>query len=208
MDTGTDKNNLDWLNPDALVEFIDELRESGYKIGISQYIAAHDLILMLIAQGETLNSPEHLRNLLGPIFCSSPIEQEEFQQHFDCWVELYRRVHLSTEDVNAKAKALSDELETERALFYWIQQDILFHIFIFITLSIILFPSHTEKKDFLGAKPTSIERPASKEALPTVPPIDFQPESNIKPSTTSSFNWQILVLLLTIYGVIFFIWHL
>jgi hypothetical protein len=51
------ENNLDWLNPDVLLEFIDKLREAGYSIGISQYIAAQDLILILISQGENFDNP-------------------------------------------------------------------------------------------------------------------------------------------------------
>ena len=77
------ENNLDWLNSDKLIGLIDKLREEGYSIGISQYIAAQDLILILISQGENLDSPEKLRSLLAPIFCSSQLEQENFKQHFD-----------------------------------------------------------------------------------------------------------------------------
>ena len=112
MDTGTDKNNLDWLNPDALIEFIDELREAGYKIGIPQYIAAQDLILMLIVQGETLDNPEQLRSLLAPVFCSSPTEQEEFQQRFHRWLELYNHTNLSKGKVDEETKEIPPVLST------------------------------------------------------------------------------------------------
>jgi len=213
VDTGTDKNNLHWLNPDVLIEFIDELREAGYKIGISQYIAAQDLILMLIAQGETLDSPEHLRSLLGPIFCSSPTEQEEFQQRFDRWVQLYSRINLSTGKVDVEAEALSDELETERTLSYKIQ-GLIFFISIFIFLSILLFPSPTQKLPVIQPIPKPTKSPTSTfpppiqpEILPTVPPRQF----NTKPSTNSPFNWQILLqillILLTVY-VAFLLWRL
>jgi WD40 repeat protein len=109
MDTGTTRINPDWLNPDVLIEFIDDLRESGYKIGISQYIAAQDLILALTVQGEILDRPERLKTLLGPIFCSSPAEQEDFQQRFNSWIEFIKHANRQTERADEKAKALSEE---------------------------------------------------------------------------------------------------
>ncbi|NMG18834.1 CVNH domain-containing protein [Brasilonema bromeliae] len=110
MDAGTQKNNPDWLNPNVLTDFIDDLRDAGYKIGISQYIAAQDLILALTAQGETLNRPERLKTLLGPIFCSSPAEQEDFQERFDRWIEFVSHTPRATERADVKAQALSKEL--------------------------------------------------------------------------------------------------
>ncbi len=222
MDTGTGKNNPDWLNPDFLIEFIDELREAGYKIGIPQYIAAQDLILMLIAQGETLDSPEQLRNLLAPIFCSSPIEQSEFQQRFDDWVKLFSKTNLLKREVDVKAEALSAELETESLLSYRMQRlTLLISITIFI--SILLFPSHTSKKSFIeppatptGPLPTPTEPPATQTEslptptgpLPTVPPRVFKTEPSTEPSPNLPFNWQIQLFLLTVYIVIFLVWRL
>jgi uncharacterized protein with von Willebrand factor type A (vWA) domain len=63
------------------------LRESGYRIGVSQYIAVQDLLMALANQGELPDNPERLRTLLAPILCSSPTEQEDFQYRFDDWVE-------------------------------------------------------------------------------------------------------------------------
>ncbi|WP_413176449.1 hypothetical protein [Anabaena azotica] len=113
MDTGTDKSIPEWLNPDRLIELIELLREAGYKIGISQHIAAQDLILFLIAQEQTLDEPQRLRTLLGPIFCKSLIEQEDFQYHFDSWLELVKQISRAshtTEKANLEAQvALSPE---------------------------------------------------------------------------------------------------
>jgi hypothetical protein len=204
VDTGTDKNNLDWLSPDVLIEFIDELREVGYKIGISQYITAQDLILMLIAQGEIFDSPEDLRNLLGPIFCSSPTEQEEFQEHFDRWVQLYSRINLSKGEVDVEAETLSAELETERALSSEIQ-GLIFFIAILIFLSILLFPSQIENKSVIKPLPIPTKSPTSifpppiqPETLPTVPPRQLNPKPIAKSSKNSRFNWQILLQILLI----------
>ncbi|WP_219725731.1 hypothetical protein, partial [Cylindrospermopsis raciborskii] len=77
-----------------MIELIELLREAGYKIGISQHIAAQDIILFLITQGQTLDNPKQLINLLGPIFSKSLIEQENFQYHFDNWLKLIKQIGL------------------------------------------------------------------------------------------------------------------
>ncbi len=206
MDTGTDKNNLDWLNPEVLMELIDELREAGYKIGIPQYIAAQDLILMLIAQGETLDSPEQLRNLLGPIFCSSPIEQEQFQQSFDRWVKLFSKSNISKQKVDVEAEELSAELETERAL----SQSLTLLISITIFTSIILFSHPVEKGSFIEPRPTPTA-PIPPIPIPTGTPPTVPPRLVKEPSKTSSpnppFNWRIQLFLLIVYVVIFLVWR-
>ncbi|WP_293081647.1 hypothetical protein [Okeania sp. SIO3B5] len=88
MDRQSPKVSPGWLQPEKLIEFIDELRrEHNYNIGVSQYIAAQELILALSAKGEQLEEPQRLRSLLGPLLCSSPAEQEDFQRRFDQWIE-------------------------------------------------------------------------------------------------------------------------
>ena len=216
MDTGTEKNYPDWLNPDVLMAFIDELREAGYKIGIPQYIAAQDLILILIAQGENLDNPERLRNFLSPIFCSSPIEQEEFQQRFDNWVKLFSNTNLFQEKVDVEAEAFSAELETERAHSYQIQRLILLVIAITIFISIPLFPSYTEKRSFIEPRPTPTAPiptpteplPTPTGTLPTVPPRLVKTEPSKTPPPSLPFNWRILLFVLIIYLIIFLVWRL
>lgn len=75
------------ITPDALVAFIDSLRQAGYNIGVSQYIAAQDLLVAIAAQG-LQPQPQRLKTMLGPIMCSSADEQAEFQQRFDAWMHL------------------------------------------------------------------------------------------------------------------------
>jgi formylglycine-generating enzyme required for sulfatase activity len=107
------ENNLDWLNSDKLIGLIDKLREEGYSIGISQYIAAQDLILILISQGETLDSPERLRSLLAPIFCSSQLEQENFKQYFD---DSFTSVNQSIALIEETTAENQTSLEPEKAI--------------------------------------------------------------------------------------------
>ena len=116
MDQQTTNEIPDWIKSDRLTDFIEQLREEGYKIGISQYIAAQQLVLTLIDQGETLNSPGSLGGFLGPIFCSSPTEQEDFQQRFKRWSDSLPTATASetlipeVHSLDTKAQILSKEL--------------------------------------------------------------------------------------------------
>jgi WD40 repeat protein/tetratricopeptide (TPR) repeat protein len=69
-----------------LPDLIDELREAGYPIGIDQYVAAQDLLLALAGRGALPDDPGRYRTLLGPIFCKSAQQQEDFQVRFDRWI--------------------------------------------------------------------------------------------------------------------------
>jgi WD40 repeat protein len=119
MDTRTVNEAPKLINPDFLADFIDQLRDAGYNIGVSQYVAAQKLILALIDQEEALDSPDRLGSMLGPIFCSSATEQNEFPQR---WIDFLNNTHqlpvyarpevIGQEDSGElKAQALSEELE-------------------------------------------------------------------------------------------------
>ncbi|ERN41328.1 hypothetical protein KR51_00018940, partial [Rubidibacter lacunae KORDI 51-2] len=102
------------VTPDRLTQFVDELREAGYNIGIAQYVAVHDLLLTLTARGE-LRELSRLRSLLGPILCCSPEDQQDFPTRFDQWVGLLPQQHpapASPERVVGELSAELDELAT------------------------------------------------------------------------------------------------
>ncbi|NEQ73026.1 MAG: hypothetical protein F6K23_08020 [Okeania sp. SIO2C9] len=128
-----------WLQPENLIEFIDELRrEHNYNIGVSQYIAAQELILALSAKGEQLEEPQRLRSLLGPLLCSSPTEQEDFQRRFDQWVE--RMGFAVGEDIqeDEKAEAFEQELKKIERKWRW-QRWVLLAIVVCITIVLANF---------------------------------------------------------------------
>ena len=77
MDRKSQTINLPWLDQEKIIEFIDELRDANYNIGVSQYIAVNDLIIALLAKGEKLDQPQRLKSFLAPLLCSSPEEQDE-----------------------------------------------------------------------------------------------------------------------------------
>ncbi|MEK8015799.1 MAG: hypothetical protein VSS75_002950, partial [Candidatus Parabeggiatoa sp.] len=67
--------------------FINELRLAGYNIGLTQFVAAQNLILALAKQGELSPKLASLKTLLAPVLCHSPKEQTEFDKRFDNWVK-------------------------------------------------------------------------------------------------------------------------
>ncbi|HKI02126.1 MAG TPA: Yip1 family protein [Thermoanaerobaculia bacterium] len=79
-----------WAQPEALLDLVDDLRAAGYNIGVEQYLAVQDLVLVLAARGEDLADPGGLKRLLGPLLCSSPREQSDFGPRFDRWLEGHR----------------------------------------------------------------------------------------------------------------------
>jgi len=113
--------NPDWLNPEGLIDFIDSLRDAGYNIGLSQYIAAQDLILALMAgSAESIDSPLRLGSLLGPLLCSSPSEQEDFQYRYNNWLKEMGVSVAKKETVkDAANKPVRDELNLIEKLRGW-----------------------------------------------------------------------------------------
>lgn len=110
MDDSSTIKSPQWFDPEALFEFIEELRLANYNIGINHYLLVQDLILTLAAKGEPLEHPQRLQTLLGPILCSSPSEQSDFEHRFERWV---RRMgyELDSSRFSLSAEALAEELE-------------------------------------------------------------------------------------------------
>jgi hypothetical protein len=70
---------------DDLLDFIDDLRRYGYRITPEQCISAQNLVLALAAFGNPNDLASRLHTYLGPILCTSPEEQESFEQYFNQW---------------------------------------------------------------------------------------------------------------------------
>lgn len=70
---------------DDLLDFIDELRRHGYRITPEQCISAQNLVLALAAFGNPNYVAARLSKYLGPVLCTSPDEQEDFEKHFHEW---------------------------------------------------------------------------------------------------------------------------
>ena len=121
MGSGTQDLKLDWPNPEALVDFIDELRQAGYNIGVSQYIAANDLILALAAEEEFLDHPARLRSLLGPVLCGTPEEQDDFVERYNRWMKRFKVVTPGVVELDPQKQDFADELDAiERQTHLWL----------------------------------------------------------------------------------------
>jgi hypothetical protein len=149
MDTTTSEVGLGLLDPTVVRVFLDELRDAGYNIGMSQYIAAYDLILALVARGELPDQPQRLQGLLGPIVCSSPSEQNDFQHRYARWIALLggatERTRVpNTVDEVSKGRELEQELRQVGQQLQWWKWGMVGGVIVFIVgllyVYAILFP--------------------------------------------------------------------
>lgn len=182
-----------WLEPEQLMEFIDQLRrEYKYNIGVSQYIAAQELILALSAKGEQLEEPQRLKSLLGPLLCSSPAEQEDFQLRFDEWIE---RMGFTVREVihaDENAEALEQELKKMRQEWRWLRWvSLAIAVFLVIVLTNFLIQEFSALTSLMQQFPT-----------PTVDPLKLFPPQILQEWRTT-FLWLILVPPVT-----FLVWRL
>lgn len=117
-----------WLDLKRLIAFIDELREADFNIGVLQYIAVQDLLLALQAKGQNLQKPEQLRNFLGPLLCSSPQEQEDFQHRFNQWIQRMGMAvdePVATTEEEARAQQFERELKKIERKSRWVKWGLL-----------------------------------------------------------------------------------
>lgn len=180
-----------WLEPEQLMEFIDQLRrEYKYNIGVSQYIAAQELILALSAKGEHLEEPQRLKSLLGPLLCSSPAEQEDFQLRFDQWMERMGFTVGGVIQPDENAEALEQELKN-------IQQEwrSLRWVLLAIAVSIVIVLINFLIQEFSTFTFLTEQLPTPTEGLKAV--------SQIIQEWRTTFLWLMLVPLVT-----FLVWRL
>ena len=183
-----------WLDPDNLVNFIDELKDADYNIGVAQYIAAQDLVLTLITEGVNLDQPQRFKNMLGSLFCNSPQEQEDFSHRFDQWIERMGFA-IATEDNTAseKARTLERELIKVRK-----QSKNWKKIWLFVS-GIVSVSIIGVSIAYFSSLPSPPETPKNPNPNPTPPPSPIPPPTNTE--------WQILLIALLVILVTFLIWR-
>jgi len=188
MDTGIEIAQPIWLDPDLLTDFIDELRESGYRIGVSQYIAVQDLMVALANQGKLPENSERLRTLIAPILCSSPTEQEDFQYRFDDWVELIKLKDRPKDELGIKA-AILNNIKKRRWRFRSLILLFIVSIFSVVFLQISTptpLPKTTSQtiSPSITASPSTSIQPTVSPSITASPSISVQP--TVSPSITAS----------------------
>jgi hypothetical protein len=220
MDTRTVYEVPSWINSDALADLIDQLKEAGYNIGVSQYITAQKLILTLLDQEQTLDSPEHLCSFLGPIFCSSPIEQEGFPNQFNSWIDSLRHTHqlpvearqkvFGLEDsADVKAQALLKKLENIGSGTRRLKGVVFLTAIAVICLLTILFrkslhSTPTPPQQAITPKPSVSSKPSIS------PTSTISPEKNGgKTSHHFFFRWPLILIAVSMLAtVIFVLWRI
>ena len=166
------KLNQGWPTSESLLELMDDLKQAGYNIGVEQYIAAQDLVLALMAQDKPLDSPESLRDLLGPLLCSSPIEQADFQHRFSQWAERIGLLADPVKPTDPQAEKLSQELRTlgKQRRRWW---RVALVLIIALVLSIGIFQVWFVPEPELDVAPTTqVEVPDAVDLNPGLPEPD------------------------------------
>ncbi len=106
-----------YFNPEDLPEYLldlaEQLRTARFNIGLQQHIAAQDLMIALVANGQLPNDPRNWKSLLAPIFCSNPMEQEQFSGHFESWLKR----HPGLTELAARAEQVKQAQESEPSTF-------------------------------------------------------------------------------------------
>ncbi|MDE5068624.1 MAG: hypothetical protein O4752_05520, partial [Trichodesmium sp. St4_bin8_1] len=153
---------------------------------------AQELILALSAKGEQLEEPQRLKSLLGPLLCSSPAEQEDFQLRFDQWME---RMGFTVREIihaDENAEALEQELKKMRQEWRWLRWvRLAIAVFLVIVLTNFLIQDFSALTSLMQQFPT-----------PTVDTLKLFPPQ-IPQEWQTTFLWLILVPPVT-----FLVWRL
>lgn len=75
--------NASWNTPEGLASLAEALAREGYRIDQRQVAEALDLLLVMAARGQPVDRSDRAAELLAPLFCSSPDEQEHFRARFE-----------------------------------------------------------------------------------------------------------------------------
>lgn len=183
MDTKPTKpleSEIPWLHPDHLMDFLDELREAGFAVGVSDYVKVHQLVIRLLANGVELQQPEQFGRYLGPLLCSSEIEQIEFQQRFANWIARLKAA-ANARTQNEAQKALQEERERTSQRRRIVGTRVILAILGIIFAALVLFiPENvTENFEFIQA-PLEAESPDN----PLQPTLTKSPDNPLQPTET------------------------
>jgi formylglycine-generating enzyme required for sulfatase activity len=92
-----------------LLALAEALRKANYGISTQHYIRAHSLLDALAAEGKLPADPRAWQTLLGPVFCSSQREQQEFPQHFKAWLQRRPSLQAAVEELEPLAEPLAPQ---------------------------------------------------------------------------------------------------
>lgn len=127
-----------------LPEFYHLIRARGFSPGPDRWLAVHDLLFQLQADGNEPKSAKELLHLLAPLFCSSPEDQQIFSELFLAWSagDVQVLEHVSILKTNTNLTSVSKKSRTKQFLAK------LLTITILLFLGCSIYFSVTEEKPF------------------------------------------------------------
>jgi O-acetyl-ADP-ribose deacetylase (regulator of RNase III) len=190
--------------------FINELRLAGYNIGLTQFVAAQNLILALAKQGELSPKLASLKTLLAPVLCHSPKEQTEFGRRFENWV---KQVEASEEVMRGPTKEVILEKPAPKTVSpSKLKKWAYFGIGVVLIASFVFYQFiFTEPETSPIKTPSTTETPSTSAKQPDAPtpsddkPDDFSLETITLLESPVNFLWMLLLLLALI---LILVWHL
>ena len=100
----------------TLPVLLENLRAAHYQLGVDSYLRVERLLLQLAAQGQLSLEPAQLKTqllaVLRPLLCHSPLEQQQFTQHFEHWWQLVHASPVSNPSVSIETVKPSVSIET------------------------------------------------------------------------------------------------
>ncbi len=163
-----------WAAAGALAELVAELRAAGFRVGTGHLAAAQRLALTRVAAGE--HDAAGLGELLAPVMCCSPAEQEGFAGHFAAWRRRRgRRADEAREPSEERREpALAEALAAaERRRRRWLAG---LALALVAALAAVLFwppPAGDVEAPAAGVEPTGGDGTVAEPPEPVVPPPGF-----------------------------------
>ena len=76
------------LTASDLLDLAENLQRMGFTVDLHQILQAQhlDSLFLALAASDDPVTPHRVRNLLAPVFCTTPEEQDTFYTYFDEWL--------------------------------------------------------------------------------------------------------------------------
>lgn len=152
-----------WIKPEALFEFLYYLRDHDYNIGVEQFIATESLLAGLATRKQFPRTLEELCSWVGPIICTKPEEQSEFQEHLRDWLKERKEIVVPPTPPRPVAqkvqRKIPEELKRRRFPLHAVAGAVLIGI---VVLSALLFHKY-------GPNSNQNQQPSTSPSAPQTP---------------------------------------
>ena len=205
---------------EVLSIFLDELRGAGYNLGVDQYVAVNNLVLVLVTQGDGLRQPEQFASFMGPIVCSNVREQEDFQIRFQRWLPaLIKPIKPDPLSLNGKQtpELLTPAIPPAPSRSRWWWGGLAFGLLLALAIVGEIFSNRSQNPPdpipipSVAPEPTASVAPqptVSVAPLPSLSPTPVPPVPTPDPKNIDIPTWQIALAIFSILaGMTFLVWR-